>query len=129
METLESFIRRRARTARERHDTATVELIHRLEQAHRITSERLHAAVYSQALHVWWDMVQTQVDKHGLDAEKAIGLVRRRTTRYLTCEPDGTKPGTLFDHALAHVSRAAARRFLTATDTALAARQPEEAGR
>ncbi|GLW98787.1 hypothetical protein [Microtetraspora sp. NBRC 16547] len=115
METLESFVRRNAHTTRGQYDTAATELIRQLDQLHRPTSDRLHDAAYFQALHVWWDMVLMQVDKYDLDIGQAVRQVRAWATRYLTCVPGPTKPGTLFDHALAHTGRAAARRFLAAT--------------
>ncbi|WP_433413246.1 hypothetical protein ACQP1V_29165 [Microtetraspora malaysiensis] len=113
MESLESFVRRNACTTRERYDSAKAELISQLDQAHRLTSERLYDAAFSQALHVWWDMVLIHVDSYGLDITHAVRHVHAWVTRCLAGESSRTRPDTPFDYAVAHASQAAACRFLS----------------
>ncbi|MFF4778992.1 hypothetical protein ACFY05_39830 [Microtetraspora fusca] len=133
METLESLIRRNARTSRQRYDTAAGEVISQLDKVHRLTSNTLQAVTYTQAFHVWWDMVLMQADKYDVEIDQALGIVRAWAANYLTNEPTPTVPdlagqpacavpedsdapaAALFERALTLTGRAAARRFLSAT--------------
>ncbi|GAA0406111.1 hypothetical protein Acor_40910 [Acrocarpospora corrugata] len=83
-----------------------------LQRGDRMTSEVLFSAAHAQALDAWWGLIADQIDFNEAVPDHALRRIRSWARRYLTAEPAATEPGTLFDHALAHVSRAAARHFL-----------------
>ena len=139
METLDSLVRRNAQTSRQRYDSATAEMIGRLEKAHRLTPGGLQAVTYAQACGVWWDMVLIQTDQYNLDIDEALQVVRAWATRYLQAEaaqrpacvqvistvPAGPDASTaLFERALDVTGRVAARRFLSATSGTDPTQQP-----
>ncbi|QFY12935.1 hypothetical protein GBF35_45960 [Nonomuraea phyllanthi] len=99
---------------------AAAEVAYLLQRALRLTGEPLYQAAYTQALRTWWEKVAEQIDQQHLQPDHALRRVRSWARSYLTAEIGSTQPGTLFDHALAHASRAAARRFLAATGELLA---------
>ncbi|MET7338977.1 hypothetical protein [Nonomuraea sp. NPDC005650] len=99
---------------------AAAEAAYLLQRALRLTGEPLYQTAYTQALRTWWEQVGEQVSKQHLQADHALRRVRSWARTYLTAETGSTQPGTLFDHALAHASRAAARRFLTVSGELLA---------
>ncbi|MER6000829.1 hypothetical protein ABT120_19830 [Nonomuraea angiospora] len=99
---------------------AAAEVAYLLQRGLRLASEPLYQATYTQALRTWWEQAGEQLSERNLEADHALRRVRSWARTYLTAEIGSTQPGTLFDHALAHASRAAARRFLTATGELLA---------
>ncbi|GGL42525.1 hypothetical protein [Planomonospora parontospora] len=100
---------------------AAAEVAYQLQQrGTRLTSKQLYDASYSQALRTWWERVAEQISAQELFADHALRRVRSWARHYLTGEPAAAQPGTLFDHALAHASRAAARQFLLTSGQLLA---------
>jgi hypothetical protein len=94
---------------------AAAEVACLLQRGLRLTGEPLYQAVYTQALCTWWEQAGEQVGHEHLEAGHALRRVRSWARTYLTAEIGSARPGTLFDHALAHAARAAARRFLATT--------------
>ncbi|QFY08033.1 hypothetical protein GBF35_16305 [Nonomuraea phyllanthi] len=99
---------------------AAAEVAYLLQRGLRLTGEPLYQASFTQALRMWWELVDEQINQHHLEGDHAVRRVRSWARTYLTAEPTSTKPGSLLDHGLAHASRAAARRFLAATGELLA---------
>jgi hypothetical protein len=91
-----------------------------LQRGTRLNSKQLYDASYTQALRTWWEQVAEQTTTQSLAADHALRRVRSWARHYLTGEPASPQPGTLFDHALAHASRAAARQFLVISGQLLA---------
>ncbi|MEZ0076253.1 hypothetical protein [Planotetraspora sp. GP83] len=112
--------------ARHADYAASAELTCQVQRGQRLTSEPLYSAAYCHAVRGWWELVSAQIDHEALEAAHAVRRVRARARHYLTGEPAALRPGSLFDHALAHASRAAARQFLAASGELLtAAEQPD----
>ncbi|MEU8319790.1 hypothetical protein AB0C33_15625 [Nonomuraea sp. NPDC048881] len=101
--------------ARHAFYTAAAKAIFTLQNGRRLSSEKLFAAAYTQASRAWWDLVDEEITGKKLASDHALRRVRSWARHYLTGEPPAALPGTLFDHALAHASRIAARDFLTAS--------------
>ncbi|MDF5758434.1 hypothetical protein [Spongiactinospora sp. TRM90649] len=101
--------------ARHADYAASAELVCQLQRGQRLTAEPLFMAVYCSAVRAWWDLVDLQICQEGAEAAHAVRRVRVRARHYLTGQPVASRAGTLFDHALAHASRAAARYFLART--------------
>ncbi|MGN9779815.1 hypothetical protein ACTMTF_00210 [Nonomuraea sp. ZG12] len=99
---------------------AAAEVACLLQRGLRLKSEPLYDAAFTQTLRTWWEQVAEQIGTHHLHADHALRRVRSWARYYLTGELAATSPGTLFDHALAHASRAAARQFLSDTGEMLA---------
>ncbi|MFC4014805.1 hypothetical protein ACFOY2_46820 [Nonomuraea purpurea] len=93
--------------------TATAKVIFVLQNGQRLSGEQSFAAAHAQASRAWWDLVEEEITGKKLTADHALRRVRSWTRHYLTGEPPAARPGTLFDHALAHAARIAARDFLT----------------
>lgn len=94
---------------------AAAEVACLLQRGLRLTGEPLYQAVYTQALCTWWEQTGEQVGNEHVEAGHALRRVRSWARTYLIAEIGFARPGTMFDHALAHAARAAARRFLAAT--------------
>ncbi|MEU8178631.1 hypothetical protein AB0C14_37680 [Microbispora hainanensis] len=112
--------------ARHADYAASAALVCHVQRGQRLTSEPLYSAVYSHALRTWWEFVPAQISEDNVDVAHAVRRVRAWARHYLTGEPAAARPGTLFDHALAHASRAAARHFLAASGELLASRAEAE---
>ncbi|WP_182907584.1 hypothetical protein [Microbispora sp. H13382] len=112
--------------ARHADYAASAALVCHIQRGHRLTSEPLYSAVYSHALRTWWEFVPAQISANSVDVAHAVRRVRAWARHYLTGEPAAARPGTLFDHALAHASRAVARHFLAASGELLASRANAE---
>lgn len=92
--------------------TAAAKAIFAMQNGQRLTGEQLFATVHAQAARTWWDLVDEEITDKQLTADHALRRVRSWARHYLTGEPPAARPGTLFDHALAHAARIAARDFL-----------------
>ncbi|SEN78760.1 hypothetical protein [Nonomuraea pusilla] len=92
---------------------AAAEGVTALQNGRWLSGEQLFAAAHSQASRAWWDLVDQEITGKRLTSDHAVRRVRSWARHYLTGEPPAARPGTLFDHALAHASRIAARDFLT----------------
>ncbi|RGA05572.1 hypothetical protein DI270_007620 [Microbispora triticiradicis] len=112
--------------ARHADYAASAALVCRIQRGHQLTSEPLYSVVYSHALRTWWEQVPAQISENSVDVVHAVRRVRAWARHHLTGEPAAARPGTLFDHALAHASRAAARHFLAASGELLASRADAE---
>ncbi|WP_061294083.1 hypothetical protein [Herbidospora cretacea] len=86
-----------------------------LQRGSRMSSEVLFAATHAQKLEAWWVLVDDQLAVNSVGTDLALRRVRARARRWITAEPASGEPGTLFDHALAHAARTAARDFLHTT--------------
>ncbi|MEV0621721.1 hypothetical protein AB0I81_50930 [Nonomuraea sp. NPDC050404] len=93
--------------------TAAAKAIFALQNGRRLYGEHLFATAHAQAARAWWDLVDEEVTGKKLACDHAVRRVRSWARHYLTTEPPVARPGTLFDHALAHAARMAARDFLT----------------
>ncbi|MGW4792453.1 hypothetical protein ACWEPC_08585 [Nonomuraea sp. NPDC004297] len=93
--------------------TAVAKAIFALQNGQRLTGEQSFAAAHAQASRAWWDLVNEEITGKRLTSDHALRRVRSWARHYLTGEPPASRPGTLFDHALAHAARIAARDFLT----------------
>ncbi|WP_158578410.1 hypothetical protein [Spongiactinospora rosea] len=114
--------------ARHADYAASAELVCQVQRGQRLAAEPLFLAVYSSALRAWWDLVDVQICREGVEAAHAVRRVRVRARHYLTGNLAAPRPGTLFDHALAHAARAAARHFLASSGELLTSpTQPETA--
>ncbi|NJP95418.1 hypothetical protein HCN51_39300 [Nonomuraea sp. FMUSA5-5] len=91
---------------------AAAEAIVALQNGQRLSGEHLFAAAHAQASRTWWDLVDEEIASKKLTSDHALRRVRSRARHSLTEEPPVARPGTLFDHALAHAARIAARDFL-----------------
>ncbi|MFF4778990.1 hypothetical protein ACFY05_39820 [Microtetraspora fusca] len=105
---------------------ASAGLVCHVQRGERLTSDQLYGVVYSQASRTWWELVSAQVSEQGIPVVHALRRVRAWARHYLTGEPAAARPGTLFDHALAHASRAAARQFLAASGELLAGQTTQQ---
>ncbi|MEV0615684.1 hypothetical protein AB0I81_20380 [Nonomuraea sp. NPDC050404] len=92
--------------------TAAAKAIVALQNGQRLTGEQLFATAHAQASRAWWELVAEEITGKKLTSDHALRRVRSWARHYLTGEPPATRPGTLFDHALAHAARMAARDFL-----------------
>ncbi|MEV0830185.1 hypothetical protein [Nonomuraea rubra] len=106
--------------AQDAAEAAAAEAGYVLQRGQRLTGEPLYEATYTQAVRTWWELVGEQICQRQLHADHALRRVRSWARTYLTGEPPAQTAGSLFDHALAHASRAAARRFLAASGELLA---------
>ncbi|MBF8193337.1 hypothetical protein ITP53_48245 [Nonomuraea sp. K274] len=93
--------------------TSAARAIFTLQNGQRLTGEQSFAAAHAQAARTWWDLVDEEITGKRLTCDHAMRRVRSWARHYLTGEPPAARPGTLFDHALAHAARIAARDFLT----------------
>ncbi|SEH02409.1 hypothetical protein SAMN05444920_12667 [Nonomuraea solani] len=93
--------------------TAAAKAIFALQNGQRLSSEQLFVTVHAQAARAWWDRVDEEITGKRLTCDHALRRMRSWARHYLTGEPPAARPGTLFDHALAHAARIAARDFLT----------------
>ncbi|MEV4471229.1 hypothetical protein [Nonomuraea sp. NPDC049504] len=93
--------------------TTAAKAIFALQNGQRLTGEQLFVTVHAQAARAWWDLVEEEITSKRLAADHALRRVRSWARHYLTAEPPAARPGTLFDHALAHAARMAARDFLS----------------
>ncbi|MFB4284998.1 hypothetical protein ACBJ59_57710 [Nonomuraea sp. MTCD27] len=93
--------------------TAAAKAIFALQNGQRLTGEQLFVTVHAQASRAWWDLVEEEITGKELTSDHAVRRVRSWARHYLTTEPPAARPGTLFDHALAHAARMAARDFLS----------------
>ncbi|MFE0156734.1 hypothetical protein ACFWY5_57085 [Nonomuraea sp. NPDC059007] len=94
---------------------AAAEAVSILQNGRRLVGEQMFAAAHAQTVRAWWDRVEVEITTKKLTGDHAVRRVRSWARHYLTGEPPAPQPGTLFDHALAHASRRAARDFLTAS--------------
>ncbi|NRQ33957.1 hypothetical protein HII36_19180 [Nonomuraea sp. NN258] len=101
--------------AQDAAEAAAAEAGYLLQLGQRLTGEPLYEATFTQAVRTWWELVGEQICQRQLHADHALRRVRSWARTYLTGEPPARGAGSLFDHALAHASRAAARRFLAAS--------------
>ncbi|MFB4285883.1 hypothetical protein ACBJ59_62270 [Nonomuraea sp. MTCD27] len=92
--------------------TAAAKAIFALQNGQRLTGEQLFVTVHAQAARAWWDLVEEEITSKQLTSDHALRRVRSWARHYLTAEPPAARPGTLFDHALAHAARMATRDFL-----------------
>ncbi|NBF00618.1 hypothetical protein [Nonomuraea sp. K271] len=99
-------------TVRHAFYTAAAKAIFALQNGQRLTGEQLFVTAHAQASRAWWDRVAEEITGKRLSSDHALRRVRSWARHYLTGEPPLTRPGTLFDHALAHAARMAARDFL-----------------
>ncbi|MFD9950770.1 hypothetical protein ACFWYW_27315 [Nonomuraea sp. NPDC059023] len=88
----------------------------------------MFAAAYAQTTRAWWDVVDGQITLKRLACDHALRRVRTMARHFLTNEAPARRPGTLFDHALAHAARMAARDFLTDTGELLTQHLATEPG-
>ncbi|MGW0805569.1 hypothetical protein [Nonomuraea sp. NPDC002799] len=93
--------------------TAAAKTIVALQNGQRLAGEQLFATAHAQASRAWWDLVDEEINGKKLTSDHAVRRVRSWARHYLTGEPPVARPGTLFDHALAHAARMAARDFLS----------------
>ncbi|MFD9950745.1 hypothetical protein ACFWYW_59250 [Nonomuraea sp. NPDC059023] len=101
--------------ARHAYYTAAAEAVAALQNGEFLSAEQLFAAAYAQTSRAWWDVVDGQITLKRLACDHALRRVRTMARHFLTNEAPARRPGTLFDHALAHAARMAARDFLTAS--------------
>lgn len=99
--------------ARHAYYAAAAQGVIALQNGRWFSSEQLFTAAHAQATRAWWDLVDQEITGKKLTSDHAVRRVRSWARHYLTGEPPAARPGTLFDHALAHASRIAARDFLT----------------
>jgi hypothetical protein len=99
-------------SARQAYYAAAAETVYGLQNGRWLSSEQLFAAAYTQTSYAWWDRVDVEITVKRLASDHAVRRVRSWARHYLTGEPPADRPGTLFDHALAHAARMAARDFL-----------------
>ncbi|MFC5828054.1 hypothetical protein [Nonomuraea insulae] len=98
--------------ARHAFYTAAAKAIFALQNGQRLCGEQVFTAAHAQASRAWWDLVDEEITGKKLTSDHAVRRVRSWARHYLTGEPPVARPGTLFDHALAHAARMAARDFL-----------------
>ncbi|MEU6718658.1 hypothetical protein ABZ897_44950 [Nonomuraea sp. NPDC046802] len=108
--------------------TATAKAIFALQNGQRLSGEQSFAAAHAQASRAWWDLVDEEITGKNLTCDHAVRRVRSWARYYLTGEPPAARPGTLFDHALAHAARIAARDFLTDSGHLLTQHLAHESG-
>ncbi|MDF5758791.1 hypothetical protein [Spongiactinospora sp. TRM90649] len=113
--TLKLHTQRVIESATRAHGAAAAELTFRVDRGHLLSAGSMYGTAYGRALCTWWATVITQIGTDEIATDHALRRVRAWARQYLTSEPGSALPGTLFDHAIAHASRAAARDFLTAT--------------
>ncbi|MFE0156517.1 hypothetical protein ACFWY5_55965 [Nonomuraea sp. NPDC059007] len=99
--------------ARHAYYTAAAEAVAALQNGEFLTAEQVFTAAYAQTTRAWWDVVDGQITLKRLACDHALRRVRTMARHFLTNEAPARRPGTLFDHALAHAARMAARDFLT----------------
>ncbi|GAA3616012.1 hypothetical protein GCM10022419_121630 [Nonomuraea rosea] len=99
--------------ARHAFYTAAAKAIFALQNGQRLSGEQLFVTAHAQAARAWWDLVDEEITGKRLTCDHALRRMRSWARHYLTGEPPAARPGTLFDHALAHAARIAARDFLT----------------
>lgn len=102
-------------SARHAHYAAAAEAVVALQNGRWLSGEQLFAAEYTRTSRAWWDLVDVEIAVKRLACDHAVRRVRSWARHYLTGEPPAARPGTLFEHALAHASRIAARDFLNAS--------------
>ncbi|MEV6986752.1 hypothetical protein AB0M95_36600 [Sphaerisporangium sp. NPDC051017] len=107
---------------------ASAEAIFALQNGQRLSGEQSFAAAHAQASRAWWDLVDEEITGKKLSADHALRRVRSWARHYLTGEPPAARPGTLFDHALAHAARIAARDFLNDSGHLLTQHLIDQAG-
>lgn len=98
--------------ARHAFYAAAAEAVFALRNGQRPSGGQLFAATHAQASRAWWELVSEEITDKKLTCDHAVRRVRSWARHYLTGEAPAARPGTLFDHALAHASRMAARDFL-----------------
>ncbi|MFF0861407.1 hypothetical protein ACFYUV_06620 [Nonomuraea sp. NPDC003560] len=106
--------------ARHAHYAAAAEAVAALQNGRWLSGEQLFAAEYTRSSRAWWDLVDVQITVHRLACDHAVRRVRSWARHYLTNEAPAGRPGTLFEHAVAHASRMAARDFLNVSGQLLA---------
>ncbi|MFI6392208.1 hypothetical protein, partial [Nonomuraea sp. NPDC050540] len=102
-------------SARHAYYTAAAEAVAALQNGEFLSAEQVFAAAYAQTSRAWWDVVDGQITLRRLACDHALRRVRTMARHFLTNEAPARRPGTLFDHALAHAARMAARDFLNAS--------------
>ncbi|WP_157254890.1 hypothetical protein [Nonomuraea typhae] len=115
-------------SARHAYYTAAAEAVVALQNGEFLSAEQVFAATYAQTSRAWWDVVDGQITLRRLACDHALRRVRSMARHFLTNEAPARRPGTLFDHALAHAARMAARDFLTASGELLAQHLATEPG-
>ncbi|WP_147268267.1 hypothetical protein [Spongiactinospora rosea] len=111
--TLDLHLRQVIESVTRAHAAEAAELTYRISEGHRLSSTCLYGTAYGRDLRTWWGTVIKQINENEITTDHALRRVRAWVRQYLTTEPASSVPGTLFDHAIAHASRAAAREFLT----------------
>ncbi|MGW2157528.1 hypothetical protein [Nonomuraea sp. NPDC001699] len=114
--------------ARQAHYAAAAEAVAALQNGRWLSGEQLFAAEYMRSSRAWWDLVDVQITAHRLACDHAARRVRSWARHYLTSEAPAGRPGTLFEHALAHASRIAARDFLNGSGQLLTQHLAAEPG-
>ncbi|MEU8324134.1 hypothetical protein AB0C33_37730 [Nonomuraea sp. NPDC048881] len=114
--------------ARHAHYAAAAEAVAALQNGRWLSGEQLFAAEYTRSSRGWWDLVDVQITVKRLACDHAVRRVRSWARHYLTNEAPAGRPGTLFEHALAHASRIAARDFLNASGQILTHHLATESG-
>ncbi|MFI9836347.1 hypothetical protein ACIHFD_04900 [Nonomuraea sp. NPDC051941] len=107
---------------------ASAEAVFALQNGQRLSGEQSFAAAHAQASRAWWDLVDEEIAGKKLAPDHAVRRVRSWARHYLTGEPPAARPGTLFDHALAHAARIAARDFLNDSGHLLTQHLIDQAG-
>lgn len=115
-------------TARHTYYAAAAEAVIALQNGQFLSGEQVFAATSTQTSRAWWDLVDAQITLRRLTCDHALRRVRSWARHYLTGEAPAARPGTLFDHALAHASRMAARDFLAASGQLLTQHLATEPG-
>ncbi|WP_431904024.1 hypothetical protein [Nonomuraea sp. bgisy101] len=115
-------------TARHAYYAAAAEAVIALQNGRFLSGEQVFAAASTQTSRVWWDLVDAQITLRRLTCDHALRRVRSWARHFLTGEAPAARPGTLFDHALAHASRMAARDFLAASGQLLTQHLASEPG-
>ncbi|MFI6816118.1 hypothetical protein ACIBG7_27190 [Nonomuraea sp. NPDC050328] len=115
-------------TARHTHYAAAAEAVIALQNGRFLGGEQLFTAVYAQTTRAWWDLVDGEITHKKLTCEHAVVRVRSWARHFLTKEAPAARPGTLFEHALAHAARMAARDFLATSSQLLIHRKVQSGG-
>ncbi|MGW0481380.1 MULTISPECIES: hypothetical protein [Nonomuraea] len=112
---LDELISEKISAARHAHYAAAAEAVAALQNGRWLSGEQLFATEYTRSSRAWWDLVDVQITANRPACDHAVRWVRSWTRHYLTNEAPAGRPGTLFEHAVAHASRIAARDFLNAS--------------
>ncbi|MEU4574623.1 hypothetical protein [Nonomuraea sp. NPDC023979] len=111
--------------ARHAYYAAAAEVVIALQNGQFLGGEQLFTAVYTQIKRAWWDLVDGEITHKKLTCEHAVVRVRSWARHFLTKQTPAARPGTLFDHALAHAARMAARDFLATSSQLLIHRKAQ----